>query len=116
LKFWLFVRFGLVACNRTPLGLALSALWRTIFPWICTAPSFEGQAIGITPCTTAYDVAQGRGYAISEPVDNTAVIVKLFRVFLLLQVVLVVGNSHAVRSPRMPPKLHSPPSQSCSCC
>ena len=33
----------------------------------------------------------GAGYAVSEPVGNTAVIVKLFRVFLLLPVVLAVG-------------------------
>jgi uncharacterized membrane protein YadS len=42
---------------------------------------------------TIHDVAQvvGAGYAASEPVGNTAVIVKLFRVFLLLPVVLAVG-------------------------
>jgi uncharacterized membrane protein YadS len=42
---------------------------------------------------TIHDVAQvvGAGYAVSEPVGNTAVIVKLFRVFLLLPVVLGVG-------------------------
>ena len=33
----------------------------------------------------------GAGYAVSEPVGNTAVIVKLFRVFLLLPVVLAIG-------------------------
>jgi uncharacterized membrane protein YadS len=42
---------------------------------------------------TIHDVAQvvGAGYAVSEPVGNTAVIVKLFRVFLLLPVVLAIG-------------------------
>ena len=42
---------------------------------------------------TIHDVAQvvGAGYAVSTPVGNTAVIVKLFRVFLLLPVVLGVG-------------------------
>jgi uncharacterized membrane protein YadS len=42
---------------------------------------------------TIHDVAQvvGAGYSVSEPVGNTAVIVKLFRVFLLLPVVLGVG-------------------------
>jgi uncharacterized membrane protein YadS len=42
---------------------------------------------------TIHDVAQvvGAGYAVSDPVGNTAVIVKLFRVFLLLPVVLGVG-------------------------
>jgi uncharacterized membrane protein YadS len=33
----------------------------------------------------------GAGYAVSEPVGNAAVIVKLFRVFLLLPVVLAIG-------------------------
>ena len=33
----------------------------------------------------------GAGYAVSEPVGNAAVIVKLFRVFLLLPVVLGIG-------------------------
>jgi uncharacterized membrane protein YadS len=33
----------------------------------------------------------GAGYAVSEPVGNAAVIVKLFRVFLLLPVVLSIG-------------------------
>jgi uncharacterized membrane protein YadS len=42
---------------------------------------------------TIHDVAQvvGAAYAVSEPVGNTAVIVKLFRVFLLLPVVLAIG-------------------------
>ncbi len=42
---------------------------------------------------TIHDVAQvvGAGYAVSELVGNTAVIVKLFRVFLLLPVVLAIG-------------------------
>jgi uncharacterized membrane protein YadS len=33
----------------------------------------------------------GASYAVSEPVGNTAVIVKLFRVFLLLPVVAAIG-------------------------
>jgi uncharacterized membrane protein YadS len=42
---------------------------------------------------TIHDMAQvvGAGYAVSEPVGNTAVIVKLFRVFLLLPAVLAIG-------------------------
>ena len=42
---------------------------------------------------TIHDVAQvvGAGYAVSEPVGNTAVIVKLFRVLLLLPVVIGIG-------------------------
>jgi uncharacterized membrane protein YadS len=42
---------------------------------------------------TIHDVAQvvGAGYAVSEPAGNVAVVVKLFRVFLLLPVVLAIG-------------------------
>jgi uncharacterized membrane protein YadS len=42
---------------------------------------------------TIHDVAQvvGAGYSVSEAVGNSAVIVKLFRVFLLLPVVLGIG-------------------------
>jgi uncharacterized membrane protein YadS len=42
---------------------------------------------------TIHDVAQvvGAGYAVSDTVGNAAVIVKLFRVFLLLPVVLAIG-------------------------
>ena len=49
---------------------------------------------------TIHDVAQvvGAGYAVSEPVGNTAVIVKLFRVFLLLPVVLAIGWLFARRA------------------
>ena len=49
---------------------------------------------------TIHDVAQvvGAGYAVSEPVGNTAVIVKLFRVFLLLPVVLAIGWFFARRA------------------
>ena len=36
-------------------------------------------------------VRDSAGYAVSEPVGNAAVIVKLFRVFLLLPVVLGIG-------------------------
>jgi uncharacterized membrane protein YadS len=42
---------------------------------------------------TIQDMAQvvGAAYAVSEPVGNTAVIVKLFRVLLLLPMVLAIG-------------------------
>ena len=51
------------------------------------------QTTGIMLGATIHDMAQvvGAGYAVSEPVGNTAVIVKLFRVFLLLPVVLAIG-------------------------
>ncbi|WP_336493003.1 putative sulfate exporter family transporter, partial [Methylobacterium nigriterrae] len=51
------------------------------------------RAVGILLGGTIHDVAQGvgAGYSISDEAGNAAVIVKLFRVFLLLPVVLAVG-------------------------
>ena len=53
---------------------------------------------------TIHDVAQvvGAGYAVSDTVGNTAVIVKLFRVFLLLPVVL--GDRLVVRAQAARPR------------
>ena len=49
---------------------------------------------------TIHDVAQvvGAGYAVSETAGNTAVIVKLFRVFLMLPLVLAIGWLFARRA------------------
>jgi uncharacterized membrane protein YadS len=54
---------------------------------------FDPQTTGVMLGGTIHDVAQvaGAGYAVSETVGNAAVIVKLFRVFLLLPVVLALG-------------------------
>ena len=81
------VAFVVVAVN------ALSTAAMVLYPLICTALGFTDQATGIMLGATIHDVAQvvGAGYAVSEPVGNTAVIVKLFRVFLLLPVVLAIG-------------------------
>ncbi len=81
------VAFVVIAVN------ALSTAAMVLYPLICTALGFTDQATGIMLGATIHDVAQvvGAGYAVSEPVGNTAVIVKLFRVFLLLPVVLAIG-------------------------
>lgn len=57
--------------------------------WLGLSPAETGLMLGIT----IQDMAQvvGAGYAVSEPVGNAAVVVKLFRVFLLLPVVLAIG-------------------------
>jgi uncharacterized membrane protein YadS len=49
---------------------------------------------------TIHDVAQvvGAGYAVSETAGNAAVIVKLFRVLLMLPLVLVIGWLFAQRT------------------
>lgn len=81
------IAFVVVAVN------ALSTLAMVVYPPLATALGFDAHATGILLGGTIHDVAQvvGAGYAVSEPVGNTAVIVKLFRVFLLLPVILAIG-------------------------
>jgi uncharacterized integral membrane protein (TIGR00698 family) len=72
---------------------ALATLGMLIYPPLCFLLGFDAQTTGVMLGGTIHDVAQvvGAGYGVSEAVGNTAVIVKLFRVFLLLPVVLGVG-------------------------
>ena len=88
------VAFVVVAVN------ALSTRAMVLYPLICALLGFDEQKTGIMLGATIHDVAQvvGSGYAVSEPVGNTAVIVKLFRVFLLLPVVLAIGWFFARRA------------------
>jgi uncharacterized integral membrane protein (TIGR00698 family) len=81
------IAFVVVAVN------ALATLAMLIYPPLCILLGFDAQATGVMLGGTIHDVAQvvGAGYAVSVAVGNTAVIVKLFRVFLLLPVVLSVG-------------------------
>jgi uncharacterized integral membrane protein (TIGR00698 family) len=81
------IAFVVVAVN------ALATLAMVIYPPLCLLLGFDAQTTGVMLGGTIHDVAQvvGAGYAVSEPVGNTAVIVKLFRVFLLLPVVLGIG-------------------------
>ena len=64
-----------------------------LFPPICLWLGFDDRATGAMLGGTIHDVAQvvGAGYAVSDATGNAAVIVKLFRVFLLLPVVLLIG-------------------------
>jgi uncharacterized membrane protein YadS len=88
------VAFVVVAVN------ALSTLAMVLYPIICARLGFDSQRTGVMLGATIHDVAQvvGAGYAVSETTGNTAVIVKLFRVFLLFPVVLVIGWSFARRA------------------
>lgn len=81
------IAFVVVAVN------ALATLAMVIYPPICILLGFDAQTTGVMLGGTIHDVAQvvGAGYAVSEAAGNTAVIVKLFRVFLLLPVVLGIG-------------------------
>jgi uncharacterized integral membrane protein (TIGR00698 family) len=79
--------FVVVAVN------ALSTLAMVLYPVICLWLGFSETKTGVMLGGTIHDVAQvvGAGYAVSEPVGNIAIIVKLFRVLLLLPVALGVG-------------------------
>lgn len=81
------IAFVVVAVN------ALATLAMLAYPPICILLGFGPQTTGVMLGGSIHDVAQvvGAGYAVSDVVGNTAVIVKLFRVFLLLPVVLGVG-------------------------
>jgi uncharacterized integral membrane protein (TIGR00698 family) len=81
------IAFVVVAVN------ALATIAMLVYPPLCILFGFDAQNTGVMLGGTIHDVAQvvGAGYTVSVPVGNTAVIVKLFRVFLLLPVVLGVG-------------------------
>jgi uncharacterized integral membrane protein (TIGR00698 family) len=81
------VAFVVIAVN------ALSTVAMVLYPPLCAALGFDVQATGVMLGGTIHDVAQvaGAGYAVSEPVGNTSVIVKLFRVLLLFPVVVSIA-------------------------
>jgi uncharacterized integral membrane protein (TIGR00698 family) len=81
------VAFTVVAAN------AVSTLVMVAYPPLCLLLGLDPQTTGVMLGATIHDMAQvvGAGYAVSEPVGNTAVIVKLFRIFLLLPAVLAIG-------------------------
>jgi uncharacterized integral membrane protein (TIGR00698 family) len=81
------VAFTVVAAN------AVSTLVMIAYPPLCLLLGLDPQQTGVMLGATIHDMAQvvGAGYAVSEPVGNTAVIVKLFRVFLLLPAVVAIG-------------------------
>lgn len=81
------IAFVVVAVN------VLSTLAMILYPIFCTWAGFDARTSGILLGATIHDVAQvvGAGYSISDDAGNAAVIVKLFRVFLLLPVVVGIG-------------------------
>lgn len=81
------VAFVVVAVN------ALSTLAMILYPVFCIWAGFDARTSGVFLGATIHDVAQvvGAGYSISDDAGNAAVIVKLFRVFLLLPVVVGIG-------------------------
>ena len=71
----------------------LATVAMVVYPPICMALGFDQRTTGIFLGASIHDVAQvvGAGYAVSDTAGNVATIVKLFRVFMLLPVVLGVG-------------------------
>jgi uncharacterized integral membrane protein (TIGR00698 family) len=84
-----------------------------VYPLIADGAGFASHATGIFLGATIHDVAQvvGAGYSVSTEAGDTATIVKLFRVALLLPAVLVISfafrsrtgdRSHVDRPPLLP--------------
>ena len=72
---------------------ALSTVAMLAYPPLCAWLHLDAQQAGVLLGGTIHDVAQvvGAGFSVSPEVGDTSVIVKLFRVFLLLPVVLAIG-------------------------
>ncbi len=81
------VAFTVIAAN------AVSTVVMLAYPPLAVALGSSVADTGILIGAAIHDMAQvaGAGYAVSEPAGNVAVIVKLFRVLLLLPVVLAIG-------------------------
>ena len=71
----------------------LSTLAMIFYPGLSVLLGFDDHQAGVLFGATIHDVAQvvGAGYAVSDEAGDTATIVKLFRVTLLLPVVLTIG-------------------------
>ncbi|MGO9358072.1 MAG: YeiH family protein [Xanthobacteraceae bacterium] len=71
----------------------LATIAMVLYPLVCVAAGFEERTTGIFLGATIHDVAQvvGAGYSLSDATGNIATVVKLFRVFMLLPVVLGIG-------------------------
>lgn len=71
----------------------LSTIAMVLYPVIAAAIGLGEQTAGVFLGATIHDVAQvvGAGYSVSTVAGDTATIVKLFRVAMLLPVVLVVS-------------------------
>ncbi len=80
---------------------AMSTLAMILYPMIAHALGLDDRAAGLFIGATIHDVAQvvGAGYAISPEAGDTATIVKLLRVAMLLPVILVAGQITRGRTP-----------------
>jgi len=71
---------------------AMSTIAMVVYPMIAALFGLDEQQTGIFLGATIHDVAQvvGAGYSVSDPAGDTATIVKLLRVAMLLPVVMAV--------------------------
>lgn len=81
---------------------ALSTAAMVVYPALFSALGFSDREIGVLIGATIHDVAQvvGAGYAVSEEAGDTATVVKLFRVALLLPTVFLISAVFAARRGR----------------
>ena len=72
---------------------ALSTIAMIVYPLVTAAVGFDSRSAGVFLGATIHDVAQvvGAGYSISGEAGDTATIVKLFRVAMLLPAVLAIS-------------------------
>jgi len=90
---------------------ALSTIAMILYPLVTAALGFDPHTAGIFLGATIHDVAQvvGAGYTISDDAGDTATIVKLFRVALLLPAVFAIAflfhTRHAAGEGRTRPPL-----------
>lgn len=71
----------------------LATLAILAYPPLCAVLGFDDRTTGIFLGAAIHDVAQvvGAGYSVSKEAGNVALVVKLFRVLMLLPVVLSIG-------------------------
>jgi uncharacterized integral membrane protein (TIGR00698 family) len=89
---------------------ALSTIAMVIYPMIGTALGFTPREAGVFLGATIHDVAQvvGAGYSIGKEAGDTATVVKLLRVAMLLPVIFVLSMmlrtnaANATRQPLLP--------------
>jgi uncharacterized integral membrane protein (TIGR00698 family) len=90
----------------------LSTIAMVVYPAVIAGFGLDERTTGVFLGATIHDVAQvvGAGYSVSPDAGDTATIVKLFRVALLLPVVLVVSFAVQRRAAATPePGIGRPP-------
>jgi uncharacterized integral membrane protein (TIGR00698 family) len=72
---------------------AISTIVMLAYPPLCQVLGLTPRQTGVMLGATVHDMAQvvGAGYAVSDAVGDAAVVVKMFRVLLLLPVVVAIG-------------------------